>query len=366
MRRVLILYKGLWRGGAERLLLASAPHLDRERFSYQVAYLARGVDALVPELRAAGLPVTCLDAGPSPGWLRRLRELVRRESIDIVHAQSPYPAAGARLALARLGVPIVYTEHNVWQSYHPATRWANLATYHRNRRVIAVSDEVRRSIRPAFGLPPGPMPPIETIYQGVDVEHLASLASADGVRQEFGIPEGAPVVGTLASFKANKGHAYLIEAAVHVRRQIPEVRFLLVGEGPLEEEIRRLAKERGVDDIVVFAGGHANAVRLAASFDVFVLASVYEGLSIALLEAMAIGIAPVVTRVGGLPEAVRDGVDGVLVPPTDPTALADAITQLLRDDGLRSRLATAAAARAAQFDIRITVRRTEQLYLEVA
>jgi glycosyltransferase involved in cell wall biosynthesis len=357
---VLILIKGLGRGGAEQLLLSGVPYLDRERYRYQFAYLLPWKDALVPELTGAGLAVHCLDGARGAGWVGRLRALIRDQGIDLVHVHSPVAAAGLRLVAGRRA-RVVYTEHNLWGRYHRATYAANLVTFPRNDHVFAVSDEVRDSIRYPGPLRRLPMPPTETLHHGLDPA-AAPPAAPDGVRRELGIPEDAPLVGTVANFKAAKDHATLLRAAAQVRQAVPSVRFLLVGQGPLEAETRRLAAELGLDGAVCFAGFRSDARRLMASFDVFALSSTYEGLPIALIEAMAGGCPAVVTRVGGTPEVVADGVQGLLVPPRDPDALAAGLLRLLGDRELRAAMGAAAAARAQDFDIRKAVGRMEQVY----
>lgn len=366
MTPVLVLIKGLGRGGAERLLLASSPHIDRTRFSYTIAYLHPGADALVPELRRSGLEVECLGGNGRVGWVRRLRGVVRDRRIGVVHVHSPYAAIGARLGLRRSRVPIVYTEHNVWESYHRATYFANAATYPMNRHVFAVSEQVRRSIRYPVGMRRTPLPIVETLYQGVDVDSLNMPDGGGDVRRELGVPDDVPVVGTIASFKRNKGHAHLVDAAATVLRSEPDTRFVLVGEGPMERDVRRRVVQLGLADRIIFAGGRPDAVRVARSFDVFVLSSLFEGLSIALLECMALGKPSVVTSVGGSPEVVGDGVDAYLVPPADPAALADRILSLIREPDLRLRMGASARRRAAAFDIRRTVARAERVYEEVS
>jgi glycosyltransferase involved in cell wall biosynthesis len=359
--RVLLLIKGLGRGGAELLLAAAAPHLDRERFDYRVAYLLPWKDAVVADLEGSGLPVVCLDGGRGSGWLRRLRALVDGQRIDLVHAHSPVPAVGARLVLwRRRDVAVVYTEHNVWPSYHPLTRVANRLTFSRNDHVFTVSEDVRASVRrrPARG------PVVETLYHGLDPGSAAAWSPA-GVREELGIPASAPLVVTVANFRRDKGHPYLLEAAALVRHQLPEVRFVLVGLGPLEAEMRERARRMALDGTVVFTGFRQDARRIVAAADVFVLASLREGLPIALLEAMAAGVPPVVTGVGGMPEVVEDGRHGSVVPPADPAALARAVAALLGDPATHRRMAEAARRRGAEFDIRLAVRRTEQVYGEL-
>jgi glycosyltransferase involved in cell wall biosynthesis len=359
---VLVLIKGLGRGGAEQLLLSGVPYVDRERFRYRFAYLLPWKDSLVPELRAAGLPVDCLDGAAGAGWVGRLRALLRRERVELVHAHSPVAAAAARVVAGR-HTRVVYTEHNVWSRYHRATRTANLVTFPRNDHVFAVSDMVRASIRYPAPMRALPMPPLETLRHGLDP--AAGGWEGDDVRAELGISEDAPLVGSIANFKAAKDHATLLRAAVRVRQAVPDLCLLLVGQGPLEAETRRLAAELGLSETVLFAGFREDARRLAAAFDVFTLSSTYEGLPIALVEAMALGRPAVVTDVGGTPEVVTDGADGLLVPPGDPAALADGLLRLLGDPELRARIGAAARTRAAAFDIRTAVARMEQVYVDL-
>jgi glycosyltransferase involved in cell wall biosynthesis len=360
MRGVLILIKGLGRGGAERLLASGAPYLDRDRYRYHFAYLLPWKDSLVGELTGAGLPVHCLDGGSGAGWALRLRALLGREGIELVHAHSPVAAAAVRLLAGRRRV--VYTEHNLWSRYHPATQAANLATFARNDHVFAVSDEVRASIRYPGPLRALPLPPLETLHHGLDPAAVGAWRRSDGIRAELGIPEHAPLVGSVANFKAAKDHATLLRAAARVRDALPEARFVLVGQGPLEAETRRLAADLGLERTVMFAGFRSDAQRLLAELDVFTLSSTYEGLPIALVEAMALGRPAVVTRVGGTPEVLADGAQGLLVPPRDPAALAAGLLRLLGDPALRARMGAAARARALDFDIRTAVRRMEEVY----
>jgi glycosyltransferase involved in cell wall biosynthesis len=362
VRRILLLIKGLGRGGAEQLLVNAMPHVDRSRFRYEVAYLLAAKNALAADLQRQGIEVTCLDGGMGQSWMRRLRTLTRSHQIDLVHAHLPYAAIGARLALGGRGRPrLVYTEHNVWPSYRPPTYWANLLTFPRNDYVFTVSDQVRKSIRYLRIVQWLPRPPIETLYHGLDPGAF-ELPPLNGIRDELGIPADAPLVGTVANFRTEKAHADLLRAAVLVRRDVPDVRFVLVGQGPLERQVRRQAEQLGLSDTVIFAGFRTDVPRVAAAIDVFALSSRHEGLSIALLEAMALGKPPVVTRVGGLPELVEHSRQGLLVPPADPLALAAGIVSVLQDRGLRDRLGQAARLRAADFDIRAAVRRMEAVY----
>lgn len=357
---VLMLTKGLGRGGAERLLAGTVRHIDRSRFRVEVAYLLPWKDAFVAEIEAEGIPVHCLDA-PKPyslGWVPRLRKLVRSHDIGLVHTHMPVPASFARLALPGLtfgGPAIVHTEHNMWDRYRLPTRWANALTYKRNAAVMAVSDGVAASIHSKV--------PVDVVVHGIDI---AALHHGDAARTRaralLDLPADAPVIGTVGNFTAKKDHASLLNAFAMVHDDQPRARLVLVGLGPLEGALRAQAETLGIADAVLFTGMRDDVFELLPGFDLFVLSSRFEGLPIALLEAMASGVAPVTTRVGGIPEVITDGHDGLLVEPGDPGTLATALSKLLADDTARRTIAEAARERASSFDLRKAVGLIESIY----
>lgn len=360
--RVLLLIKGLGVGGAERLLEASLPYLDRTRFEYQAAYLLPWKTALVPAFEAVGVPVHNLGmrVAGDPRTLRRLVELLRREQIDLVHAHLPVAGIWGRIAARVAGVRhVVYTEHNVPQRYAMPTRVLNQRTYRMNEVVIAVSDEVRRAIE---GYANG-RPSIVTVQNAVDADALAAVpVDRDAVRREFGFSPDTLLVTTVGNMTPKKGHTHLLAAAVRVLAVHAGARFLLVGLGPLADRLQAEASRLGLEGRFVFAGFRRDAVRLVAASDVFVLSSIHEGLPIALLEAMALGKPSVVTRVGGVPEAT-DETSSVLVRAEDPEALADGISALLASPELRTRMGAEARLKSrARYGVPQMVRAIEQVY----
>ena len=365
--RVLWLTKGLGLGGAERLLTLTAAKLDRDRFDVEVAYLLPWKDAFVPELERHGVRTHCLGARRTVDsrWVLRLRRLLRDGGYALVHTHSPVPAAVARL-LARSPARLIHTEHNMWDRYRRPTYLANAMTYPRNQAVIAVSDGVAGSIRRPRWVP-GRYPPVETLLHGVEPASAPRGRQARlTARREFGIDEAVPVVGNVASLTPKKDHAGLLAAFDLVRRRVPEAVLLLVGSGPLEADLRAEIWHRGLAGSVRFLGSRDDVPGLLPAFDVFVLSSRFEGLPISLLEAMAAEVACVTTRVGGIPEAITDGVEGRLVPAGEPPALANALADVLLDPQARSRLAAAGRARIVEeFSIDRAVRRTEEIYAQV-
>lgn len=361
--RVLLLTKGLGPGGAERLLVeqtrARAPDME-----YVAAYLLPWKQHLVAELEGLGVRTHCLGVRTEadPRWLRRLGRLLRDERIDVVHAHSPVSASMARV-LVRTAFPsvgFVYTEHNRWPSHHGATRALNRATFAWSDAVIAVSAEVAESMTPKASAR------TEVVIHGIDLEAVRVHRGArDTVRSELGVGPDDVLVVTVANLRANKRYPDLLAAARRVLDAGAPVRFVAAGQGPLEAEIRREHARLDLGDRFHLLGYRADAPRVIAGADLFVLASSHEGLPVAVMEALALGVPVVATAVGGLSEAVTDGVDGLLVPPGDPEALAAAIVRAT-DPGFRSTLAAGAAASGEWYAADAPVRRIEATYADAA
>lgn len=209
---------------------------------------------------------------------------------------------------------------------------------------------------------------IVVIRNGVDLGRFHRPPEPDRLHGELAIPRGVPVVVVVSRLHRLKGIEHFLEAAVLVRRRFPETRFLIVGETSPNERayqsvLARLAERLGVADRIVFAGLRTDVPDLLASATVSVMPSLNEALSNVLLESMAAGVPVVATRVGGTPEAIEDGVNGLLVPPADPVALANAVGSLLADRSLAARLGRAGRQRVSEkFSMERMVHETEQLY----
>jgi glycosyltransferase involved in cell wall biosynthesis len=363
---VLWLIKGLGPGGAEQLLVNHAGVRDRDRFDIEAAYLVPWKRHLVPRLEAVGVPTTCLEGSREWDlrWASRLRTRLSEHPVDVVHVHSPYVAGVTRLMVRTLPTSrrpaIVYTEHNRWPRHSAATRTLNQLTFALDEYDVSVSSDVRET------MPAKLQARVEVLDHGVDVEELRTLADRDEVRRELGIAPDDVVFGTIANYRREKAYEVLLEAARLALSSSPSLRFVAVGQGPLEDEMRALHRSLGLGERVQLLGYRDDAVRVMSAFDVFTLSSRHEGQPVALMEAFALGLPVVATAAGGLPHMVRDGVEGVLVPIDDPAALADAYVAVASDPERRRSMAEAAAARARDFDISAAARRLEEIYVEVA
>lgn len=347
--RLLHVVKGLGPGGAERLLVSMAGATDPAVATCEVAYVLDRKQHLVAELETAGWRTHLLAGGrgmADPRWIGRLLRLARR--FDVVHLHSPAVAAIARPML-RAVVPrvrLVSTEHNVWTSHARPTRVLNGLTAALDHRRLAVSEGVRASMWARL------RPGCEVLEHGVP---LAALRARRGERAQaratLGVTDDDVLVVTVANLRAQKDYPNLFAAAAAAIGREPRLRFVAIGQGPLEAELRTALAALGLGDRFTMLGYHPDPPAIVAGADLFTLGSRHEGLPIALVEAMAMGVAPVATAVGGVAEIVTDGRDGLLVPSRDPHALADALVRLAQDPAERQRLAEGASTRAADHDI---------------
>ncbi len=364
--RVFQLIKSLGRGGAEMLLPESLRFADRDRFTYGYGYFLPWKDAMVPSLEVQGAEVTCFSARHSLAILasaRQIAEHLRKWEADLLHCHMPMAGAVGRLAGKMTGIPVVYTEHNKMERFHPVTRWLNLLTWRWQEHVIAVSADVAASIRNHVSS----QVPVEVVLNGIDVAHFRrEAADVASIHQRWGIPAGAPVVGTVAVFRLQKRLQDWLQAAKLLAERRPEMHFLLVGDGPQREELVSLAAALGLEGRVHFPGLQEDVRPYLAAMDVYLMSSLFEGLPLALLEAMAMRCAVVATAVGGIPEVIREGENGFLVQPQQPEVLARKVEEVLASPELRGRVGeTGRRTVQERFSMQRMVQDLESTYLSV-
>jgi glycosyltransferase involved in cell wall biosynthesis len=365
--KILWAIKGLGPGGAETLLVSAARVADRQRLQFDACYVVPWKQQLVGDLEAEGVRVHALSSGPSVDrtWPLRLRRLIRDGGYDVVHAHSPLVAAAARVAvrsLPRAQRPgLVTTEHSVWQQLQPLTRLVNAATCRLDDVRLAVSRPVHESMWPPF------RKGVEVLLHGIVPSDTAVAAGTrERQRAELGLPADAVVACTVANLRAQKGYEDLLSAARKVADTTDDVYFLSVGQGVQEQELRQRHVELGLGDRFQFLGHRTDVMQILAASDIFVMSSRFEGFPVAVMEAMSVGMPVVATSVGGLPDAVSSGVDGILTPPADPAALADAVLRLAEQPEVRRRMAGAASKKAERYDINRTLRSLERHYEQAA
>jgi glycosyltransferase involved in cell wall biosynthesis len=227
---------------------------------------------------------------------------------------------------------------------------------------IAASDAIRQMLI-GDGVAPSRT---TTVHEGIDLAHVQAAPRVN-VHEAFWLPHQAPVVGNVAALVPHKGQRYLVEAAHLVVREIPDARFVILGEGELREHLERQVRDHHLEKHVLLPGFRIDVLGCIKGFDLVAMSSVTEGLGTSLLDAMACGRAVVATRAGGIPEIVEDGATGSLVPPRDPAAMAHEIVRLLSDKALRRRMGEAGYARvSARFTVERMVEETAAVYARVA
>jgi glycosyltransferase involved in cell wall biosynthesis len=304
-------------------------------------------------------PRTEMDLGAA--W--RLSRLLKRLQPDIVHAHDPHAVAMAALALSmstQLAKPPLVASRRV--DFHLRAGSLSRWKYRQVDCFICASEAIRRMLV-GDGVPAART---VTVHEGIDVERVARAPRAR-LHEELFLPHQAPIVGNVAALVPHKGQRHLIAAAALVVRKVPDARFVIAGEGELRPTLERLIKEHRLEKHVLLAGFRPDVLALHQAFDVFVMSSVTEGLGTSLLDAMAAARPIVATATGGIPEVVVDGETGILVPPRDDAAMAEAIVRLLKDGDLRRRMGSAGLARAREtFSAERMLRQTLAVYQRVA
>jgi glycosyltransferase involved in cell wall biosynthesis len=297
----------------------------------------------------------------------RLSRAIKRLRPDVIHAHDPHGLAMASLALSlgagsHRGAPAPPLVASRRVDFHlkgnSFSRW-------KHRQVdcfIAASDAIRQMLV-ADGVPPERT---TTVHEGIDLEHVRAAAPVN-VHEAFWLPHGAPVVGNVAALVPHKGQRHLVEAAHLVVRDMPDARFVILGEGELREPLERQVRDYHLEKHVLLPGFRTDVIGCIKGFDLFAMSSVTEGLGTSLLDAMACARPIVATRAGGIPEIVEDGVQGLLVAPRDHAAMARAIVALLREAPRRRLMGDAGYDRvSARFTVERMVEETAAVYARVA
>ena len=350
-----------WRGGQNQVLLTVLGMRALGHRSMLVAHAAGELRQRAQEgLELIPLaPKTEMDLGAA--W--RLSRAIKQLQPDVIHAHDPHGVAMAALALSmstQLAKPPLVAARRV--DFHLKNNALSRWKYRQVDCFICASDAVREMLV-ADGVPSARA---VTVHEGIDLGHVDAAPPVD-LHSELWLPHNSPIVGNVAALVPHKGQRHLIEAAAIVIKKVPDARFVIAGEGELRPALERLIKEHHLEKHVFLAGFRPDVLSVHKAFDIFVMSSVTEGLGTSLLDAMACGKPIVATTAGGMPEVVADGRTGLLVPPRDHAAMADALIRLLTDAALRAEMGAAGLARVrTRFSAERMVQDTLDVYKRVA
>jgi len=361
--KVLHIIKSLGRGGAEMLLPETLHVHDTNRYEFHYIYFLPWKNQVAGELERSKGVVTCMPAGNNLKIMMKLGDIVdyiRKNQIDIVHCHLPWAGFAGRGLRSRVHVPVIYTEHNKQERYHLFTRYLNRISFNRQDLAIAVSEDVRRSIVSNIR----PRIPVRTILNGINTEKFRRDVNAGTrIREALGISPDAVVIGSLSVFRSQKRLDKWLELFARLHSQNPEVRGVLVGDGPLREELLEKRGELGLQDLVFMPGLQTNSGDWFSTMDIFLMTSEFEGLPLALLEAMSCECGVVATRAGGISEVIRDGIEGYLEDVDRWDALLPHLTRLSANRQERERIGEMARKRVMEeFSIRQMVDQLEEIY----
>ncbi len=370
--RVQYLVDSLGYGGAEHLLAAYLRHLPDLGVTAEVCVLQeRDGNPMAEPIRRLGIPVRSLNVTRlrRPDAYAQVAGAVSAAHPDLVHTQLEFATILGGLASHRRNIPMISTLHTIGRpraGTRDDLRFRAEAWVLRRfaGRVVAVSESARREYIEHLRLPPEK---VVTIYNGIDVDRFRVEPSVRAqVRAELGIPQKARLTATVAVLRPQKGIEDMLEALPAMVNRVPNLHYMVVGDGPDRQNLERKISERGLEDRVTLTGVRPDVPRMLAAADVFVLPSYTEALPTVVAEAMASGLPVVATRVGGIPEMVDD-TTGILVDPGDREGLAAAVSAILTDNDMASALGDQGARTAERrFDIRKQAARLVTEYRELA
>jgi len=363
--RVVHLIDRLEIGGMERVLATIVTRLDRNRYQPRVLCLL-GRGEIADELQRAGVTVDCFEwrADQRLKELARLARWLRDHQVTILHTHGYSAGVLGRVAglLARTPVLVAHLHTTDW-GFTARQRWIEWGLSLVTDRVVCCSHAVAAFAAGTLGLSPAVL---SVIRNGVPLrratDHIEREQTA--VRRLYGLSAGAPVIGIIGSLAAHKGHAVALQAFARLRRELPEARMLIVGDGPERERLRAQAESSGLLPSVVFTGRQSRVAPLMAACDVVCLPSIQrEGLGLALLEAMTAGKAVVGSDLEGMREVVASSETGALVPPNDSARLAETLAWVLTHPDRRRAMGANGRQRVERlFSETLMMRRITELY----
>lgn len=348
-------------GGAEQHVLSLLKGLDQTRFSPYLACLINGPFAALARENKIPTQVFSMSSPVDLLPLPRLIRWARQNGINLFHTHGSRGNLLGRLGAKFLGIPSLTTVHSSLAHDYLSPWSARIAlglerlTLPLSSKIITVSDFLAKEVASRGGRN------LKTIYNGQAPIFIADpYTNRLHFRCQWGIPTDAVVIGTIGRLHPTKGHSNLIKAAALIRSEVPKLHLLLIGDGPLYHELELELQSHAIPHTLT--GYLANAYQALPAMDIFTLPSVSEGMGLVLLEAMQAGIPIVAANVGGIPEVVRTGRDGLLVPSGDISKFAEALINIIDNPDLAKSLVLSGKSRWSMFSIENMVQATEQVY----
>ena len=365
--RLLLIIDDANLGGGQKHLFWLAKYLDRQKC--EITAICGGTGYLTQQLRAVGITFTTFPSKIGPRDILRLRRIIRKTRPDVVHTHGTIAGVWGRLATLRMGGPkLVHTLHGIHYLHYPRSLkklvgvWTERILSLFTAKVICVSRADRNQ-----GLARGLFPREKTVVIHNAVEKISrpSYQELARLRQELGFSSENLIIGSVGRLRREKGPIYLLEAAHLLRRELPQARFVFVGEGPLAEFLKSRTKELGLEEQVLFLGAREDVPLLLYLLDILVLSSLWEGLPLIILEALQAGRTIIASRIESLEEIITDQREGVFFSIGSAEELAQKIRELAHDPPKRKVLGDHASRRAADFDLEEMIEKYEALYLSV-
>lgn len=365
--RILRIISNLGVGGVQKRMVSLLPKLNKERYEIVVCSFKSG--ELQHCLEQSGIPVRIVSRRFKfdPVCIYRLCSIMKKENIDIVHTHCHKPNTTGRFAAKLAGVPVIIAnEHNVdsWKSNWQLTLDKWLAAH--SDKIIAVSEAVKSFYVKNANISADKF---EVVYNGVDLDFWQNNIPAKEMifkkKAELGLLQGDKVIVAIGRLHPQKGHEYLLRAARKIIPRMKNLKFLIIGDGPMKESLESCSERLGIKENVVFTGKRDDVKDILYLSDISVVSSVREGFSNAVLEAMACGKPVVATDVGGNKEIIIDGKNGFIVSSRDEDALADRILTLAGNEELTIRMGLAAKETVKSFSLSRMIHKTEKLYEEL-
>jgi glycosyltransferase involved in cell wall biosynthesis len=341
---ILHIYQNSKIGGVQQQLLSLFKAYNRERFNPIFCCLGPKQE-MGKEIEGTGIEFISLNKLRynrfSPGIVLELHRLMKIKQIHVVRTHRYRSNLYGRLAAFSSGIPVIIASvhDNYRTDKRPKRRIMNHILSKITDKIVAVSEDVKEDIIRYDRIDPSK---VQVIPNGIDLERFNPEKNTSNIRKEFSLEEDDIVIGFIGRIVPAKGLEYLLYALPYLKEEFKSIKLLIIGEGSLVEEFKEKAKKNNIFDNILFTGVRRDIPEILASIDIFVMPSTAEGLPNSLLEAMAMGKPVVATKVGGIPEVIRNGFNGILIPPRDHRELAMAIKNLIGNSQLAVKMGQAA------------------------